>query len=675
MSVSKTLTANGSKGHHKFTLTVIETATSVTDNTSTVTIVFKLSPISTGWDWEDHSSVKGSVTVNETTYNWTRPTYNGSSTVTLVSKTQVITHSSDGTKTINLSFSCQSDTSYSYLPGTASASGSLTLTTIARESTLTVSGTKTLGNQVTLNVTRASGSYSHTITAKCGSSSSVPIVTKSTNLAPTFTLLTDWASQNTTGTSVSVTFTITTYKSDTKIGSSKTTTITASIPTSVKPTVTNIVIEPGDTASESHLTNYNGYVKGKSKLKITVTGEKSYSSNLTIFNITCDGKSYTGSPASTGGTTSTPITTSVLTTVGTTNVAKSTVTDARGRTSVNVSSSAFTVLDYNTPAITLALHRSDENGNEEMAGSYCRAEWDDTISSLNGFNSSTITLWKKISSSDTYEQITLTSEDLSNKKKIFPADDDKTYDIKVIITDDFMSVSAISSLSTGVVPIHFHKTGNGMGLGHMAVGSDRLDIGWNTYIKDVDHTLTKEEMTESGGLYPKLGISWSEGDPRRLYTVLDKLTDKADKTNATTSAAGLMSAADKTKLNAVGTIAGAVNGSTSIANKTIPGTGDWTNTGSFSLTAGLWIVKIHIRYNNNKNGARSVNLSTNPSDYSDSISVWNVMKVNACETNYTYLEMVTFLNPESTTTYYVNTSQNSGSSIACTIRWGAIRIK
>lgn len=135
MAVSKTISANGSKGHHKFTLVVKETATSTANNTSTVSITFTLSPVSTGWDWEDHSSVKGTVTVDGTSYSWACPTYNGSSTVTLVSKTKTITHGSDGTKSISLEFSVSSNTSYSYLPGTASASGTLALTAIPRYAT------------------------------------------------------------------------------------------------------------------------------------------------------------------------------------------------------------------------------------------------------------------------------------------------------------------------------------------------------------------------------------------------------------------------------------------------------------------------------------------------------------------------------------------------------------
>lgn len=146
MGASKTITANGSHGYHKFTLKVEETATSTANNTSTVSIKFTLSPISTGYDWEDYTGSQqpnGTVTVNGTNYTWTLSNYNGSSTVTLVNKTQTITHASDGTKTISIGFQCSSGSTY-YLPGSAQKESTLTLTSIPRYATsVQTEGSKT----------------------------------------------------------------------------------------------------------------------------------------------------------------------------------------------------------------------------------------------------------------------------------------------------------------------------------------------------------------------------------------------------------------------------------------------------------------------------------------------------------------------------------------------------
>ena len=130
---------------------------------------------------------------------------------------------------------------------------------------------------------------------------------------------------------------------------------------------------------------------------------------------------------------------------------------------------------------------------------------------------------------------------------------------------------------------------------------------------------------------------------------------------------------DQEKLDGIGTIAGAINGSTTIANKSIAGDDTQTNLGSFTLTKGVWIVKIFLRWNQNTNGNRYMLISTTADG--SPISVWNQMKVPASPTNYTYQELITFLRPASEqTTYYINVSQNSGNAISVATRWGAIKV-
>ena len=135
---TKTITANGSNGHHAFTLTVTENSTSTSNNTSSLSWNFKLSPVKTGYDWSysNNVPVTYSINFNGTTYSGNIMSYNGSSTVTLKSGSATIPHNSDGTKSISYSFSVSS-ISASYLPGSASKSGSMTLTAIPRQATIT----------------------------------------------------------------------------------------------------------------------------------------------------------------------------------------------------------------------------------------------------------------------------------------------------------------------------------------------------------------------------------------------------------------------------------------------------------------------------------------------------------------------------------------------------------
>ena len=127
------ISANGSRGHHRFTLNVNETGTNINNNTSTVSFNFQISAIQNGWDWNIKTNpVSYRVTINGTNYNGTIVSYGGSGTVTLKSGSLTVGHNSDGSKSISFSFSVTDNPNKSYTPGNASASGSMNLTKIAR---------------------------------------------------------------------------------------------------------------------------------------------------------------------------------------------------------------------------------------------------------------------------------------------------------------------------------------------------------------------------------------------------------------------------------------------------------------------------------------------------------------------------------------------------------------
>jgi len=128
--------ANGSRGHHRFTLNVNETGTSTQNNTSIVSFSFVLTPIQTGWDWNIRG-ISYKIVINGVSYTGTIQSYNGSSTVTLKSGSLTIPHNADGTKSISFSFSVTDSAGKSYTPGNASSSGSLGLSRIPRQANLT----------------------------------------------------------------------------------------------------------------------------------------------------------------------------------------------------------------------------------------------------------------------------------------------------------------------------------------------------------------------------------------------------------------------------------------------------------------------------------------------------------------------------------------------------------
>lgn len=531
MAVSKTLTANGSHGHHKFTLTVTETATSVANNTSTVSIVFKLSPINTGWNWADYDNnpPNGTVKVNGTSYSWSLSDYNGSSTVTLVNKTQTVTHSSDGSKSISLSFSCSS-LSDNYLPGSASASGTLALTKIARASSFSVSK-GTLGTAQTITVTKQNSSYTHTITAKAGSYSQT-ICTKSTSTSVNWTPALTLAQANTTGTSVSVTLTLQTYSGSTAIGDAVTKTVSMTIPTSVASVLNTLTLSDAATLSDgtTFLAKFSGYVQGKSKVKgvLAVNNGSAQGATVKKAEMSANGDTYSSSTAATSYT----FTSGLLNTVGANEVSAK-ITDTRGRASSKAS--AITVLAYSKPEIALfSVGRCTSTGADDDNGDYCKIKYKVNYTALTN-NNATIKITYHSNADPDTEMTALAETTVVNGQEttaaVFAANSSQSFVITATVKDTAEStVTKVVPLSTGATIMDIGVDGDRMGIGKVAERAG-FDIGWDTFIKNTDHTLTPDEMTGDTGLYAKLGISLT--DPKRLYTVLKTLAEKVGKMEAT----------------------------------------------------------------------------------------------------------------------------------------------
>ena len=144
-----TITGYGSKHSHEFKLTVSETSTSTANNTSTVSFSFTI--YKSSYSWSDWNNITYSVIINGTEYKGTISSYSAGSTMTIRSGNQTIGHNSDGSKSINYSFSVTDNSGQSYTCGNASASGSMDLTKIPRYTTVTSSQRGRTINSISVN--------------------------------------------------------------------------------------------------------------------------------------------------------------------------------------------------------------------------------------------------------------------------------------------------------------------------------------------------------------------------------------------------------------------------------------------------------------------------------------------------------------------------------------------
>lgn len=461
------------------TVNYTQNSQNVANNTSNITVnaVVKW----TGGSYNRVGNCPGSITIGGTKYDFSGITFNDNGTSTgtkkIMTKTVDVSHNDDGTKSLTISASF--DTRISY--GTVRASDSITLDTIPRKSTMTV-GNGTLGTAQTLKVSRKSTSFTHSIKVVFGVAGINPpeyikadgTVTgadevKHSATSISFTPPLEWAKHETVGTSVSATYTITTYNGNTKIGS-ESYSKTFAIPASVKPACTITVTDPTECAS-----NYGGYVKGVSKFHVSIDPEEAHSSSIKSYSATANGCGYNESD----------FTTDVLKSHGQLTVSAS-VTDMRGRTS-NTESITLTVYDYAKPAITrLAAARCNADGTANDRGEYLRVTFTYTANNLSGKNPVSCTLKYKQSTESVY--VTASGFDPTKGSYVFKASDvDVAYDIMLTVSDDFDTVSRVATGPTGFTLMHWNADGNAMGIGKVVPSNKSriLDVGVNTHFDEL----------------------------------------------------------------------------------------------------------------------------------------------------------------------------------------------
>ena len=431
----------------------------VANNTSTISWTLKALGGNSSWYAERTLKV---VIAGETVYSKSDRVERWEGDVKSGSKT--ITHDSDGTKSFSISVQAAVVGSSVNCTG----SKSFALDTIARKSSLSASS-GTLGSRLTLSVSKQSSNFTHTITYKCGSASGT-ICTKvsdttvywDTSNGNTVNL----SSQNTTGTSVSVTFTITTYNGSTSLGTN-TKTVLMSIPASVKPSCTVTVKD-----TEGFKTTYGKPIKGLSKLEITVNPTTSQGSSISSYRVSVNGAVYTTKTS----------TTDVLKNSGNITISAQ-VTDKRGRTGkTEVTESVY---DYTPPQISkLAVKRCNADGTENNQGQYVQATFNSKVTSLDGKNSAAYILHYKKSSETSYTGENFGDEDthgyeVTDGTYIFRADTESSYDVRLEVTDDFQTVYHVTSASTAHTIMDFGKDGKSIGFGKVAEKENTVGFGFD----------------------------------------------------------------------------------------------------------------------------------------------------------------------------------------------------
>lgn len=430
---------------------------SVANNTSSVTVKVQL--VSTGASYTINSSASksGSVTINGTkyTFNFTAA-LSGNQTKTLYTKTVTVAHAANGTKTCSFSATCGINVTLSgTYYGNVTATGTGTFNTIARASTISsvtssvsVNGT----NAVTVNITRAASSFTHTVVFSFGSYSKT---TTGVGTSTSYAIPTSWLNAIPNATSGTAKVTVTTYSGSTKIGSAVSKNFTLTVPSSVVPTISSVAV--ADTTTNQ--TTFGNMVQGKSKPKFTITAAGALGSTIKAYKTVFEGKTYTGA---------TP-TASAITGSGSVK-ATITVTDSRGRTASTTKT--WTVVAYSAPKIiSFQGFRCLADGTENYEGTYVKMALNFSISPVNDKNAKSYTIEYKLSSATEWTALTSGAVYAFNDSIISasgPFGTDNSFDIRLSVKDSFTTIRSTFEIPTAFTLLDFNKSGRGIAFGKVS---------------------------------------------------------------------------------------------------------------------------------------------------------------------------------------------------------------
>lgn len=376
-----------------------------------------------------------------------------------------IAGNADGTKSVSIAanFQCFTAAGNGGSGWSVNSSQTVTLKTIPRTSSISMPAT-TMGNANNITITRASSSFTHTLTYSFGSATGT-IATKTTSTSVSWTPPTSLATQIPNSTSGTCTLTCYTYNGNTLVGTS-TATVTLSVPASIKPTITSITASRVDGTVPS---SWGIYVQTKSKVALTINGAAGAGgSTISSDSITGGGLSSTQSSVTSG----------FLNTSGSITFTGK-VCDSRGRWS-DEKTVTISVVAYAAPKFSsYSTQRCTSAGASSANGTYGRANNVFTYSACSNKNTITTAIAYKKSTASSYTNAGVSFD--SGTDAVFGGgnlDTESSYDIRYTLTDAFTTITVADTLSTASVLMDFKAGGTGLAIGKVSE-KDQLECAWD----------------------------------------------------------------------------------------------------------------------------------------------------------------------------------------------------
>ena len=493
MALSGTISGSIHSGH--YTLRISWSATqNITANTSTITAKMYLVQ-DPSWSLSIKSR-SNTCTIDGVATSFSSPAIssNGGSTILLGTVSRTVDHNADGTRNVGISATFNIDATISGTKyNTITASATVTLDTIPRVSSFSLSASSvTLGNAITISITRQSSSFTHRIKYSWGQQSGTIVTGVTTSHSWTVPLsLANYIPNGTSGTCY---ITVETMNGSTVIGS-QTKSFTGTVPTSIVPSISSVTLsDPSGAVPQS----FGGvYVKGKSTVKVVTVANGSYGSSISSYKVNVNGVNLSGSDVTSG----------VLDTSGKLSIVV-TVTDSRGRTATTTKN--ITVYDYHTPIIfTFDVKRVDSAGNDDDEGTRAKISYETILADVGGKNVGSMAIYYKATNDVNWLTAAYVENvpfAISDSVTISGISIDSTYDVRIDLADSFVGSSRSAQIPTAAVVLDFLADGTGMGIGKVAELQNTFDVAWSSRFR--------REIVADGGfttrgnrVYPTIGIT------------------------------------------------------------------------------------------------------------------------------------------------------------------------
>lgn len=351
-----------------------------------------------------------------------------------------------------------------------------------------------MGSAVTINLPKATSSFTHDIFYKYSSDSSYTTLASGvTGTSKSWTPPISLASKIPKATSGTWNILVRTKSGDTRIGD-KSINITLNVPSNVAPSISSVAVAE---ATAGIASQFSAFVQGRSKLKLTISAAGNQGSTINSYSVKVDGKTYSGD--------SNVFTTQVINGSGSIAV-KATVTDSRGRTAtktVNVGVSA-----YSSPSVTtFKAVRCTSAGVESEEGTAVKISFNFAIASMESKNTRSFKIQQL--NGNTWTDIHTITDSYSTNSSVIktgPFSVDSKFSFRAVASDYFTSATVYADVAPSFSLINFGAGGKSLAFGGVSANNGRFE----SYLPSQLRLLHSGGSWLSGATPTNCALYWSE---------------------------------------------------------------------------------------------------------------------------------------------------------------------